>query len=52
MGHWIIDTAGIGSLIAVAVAVGVFGAYVRMLRWIQSAPAEERRASDVQGDDE
>ncbi len=52
MGHWIIDTAGIGSLIAVGVALGVFGAYVRMLRWIQSAPGEEHKANDVQGDGE
>ncbi len=49
MGHWIIETAGIGSLIVVAVALGVFGAYVRMLRWIRAAPDEARRADDLQG---
>ncbi len=52
MGHWIIDTAGIGSLIAVGVALSVFAAYVRMLRWIRSAPREEGRVNDLPGDAE
>ncbi len=52
MGHWIIDTAGIGSLIVVAVAVGVFGAYVRMLRWIWAAPHDQGPKAGMREDRE
>jgi hypothetical protein len=38
MVHWFFDTAGIGSLIVILVAVSVLVAYIRMLRWIQTAP--------------
>lgn len=38
MVHWFFDTAGIGSLIVFAVAISVLIAYIRMLRWIQTAP--------------
>ncbi len=51
MAHWLIDTAGIGSLIVVAVALGVLAAYVRMLRWIQAAPDERTRSSDPSGNE-
>jgi hypothetical protein len=37
MGYWIMDTAGIGSIIVFAVGFGVLAAYVYMLRWIQTA---------------
>jgi hypothetical protein len=39
MGHWIVDTAGIGAAIAIGVGLSVFAAYVGVLRWIQTAPA-------------
>ena len=40
MGHWLADTAGIGSIIVLSVVVLVLAAYVYMLRWIQRAPRE------------
>jgi len=42
MGYWIINTAGIGSLIVFIVGMSVFAAYVYMFRWIQTAPEEVR----------
>jgi hypothetical protein len=41
MAHWIIDTAGVGSLIVFAVASPVLIAYVLMVRWIAAAPRDE-----------
>ena len=38
MGNWLIDTAGIGSIIVIVVGSSVFGAYLYMLRWIQTTP--------------
>ena len=38
MVHWFFDTPGIGSLIVIVVAISVLIAYIRMLRWIQTAP--------------
>ena len=38
MAHWIIDTAGVGGIIVGLVAIPVFIAYVRMVRWIAAAP--------------
>lgn len=38
MVHWFFDTAGIGSIIVFVVAISVFIAYFRMLRWIQTTP--------------
>ena len=40
MGHWLVDTAGIGSLVVLSVSFLVLAAYVYMLRWIQRAPRE------------
>ena len=40
MGLWIIDTAGIGSIIVFVVGLSTLGAYFTMLRWIQTAPPE------------
>ena len=40
MGHWLADTAGIGSIIVLSVGVLVLAAYILMLRWIQRAPPE------------
>ncbi len=40
MAHWLIDTAGLGSLIAIGVALIVLAAYARMLFWIQGAPSD------------
>ena len=38
MVHWIVDTASIGSIIVLCVAVPVFLAYAAMVRWIARAP--------------
>ncbi|MBI4788838.1 MAG: hypothetical protein HY782_17535 [Chloroflexi bacterium] len=35
MGYWLINTAGIGGLLVVAVGLAVLVAYARMLRWIR-----------------
>jgi hypothetical protein len=40
MAFWFLDTAGIGSLVVLAVGLSVFAAYVYVLRWIQTAPAD------------
>ena len=40
--YWILDTAGIGSIIVFAVAGSVFLAYVAMVRWIAAAPRDEK----------
>jgi hypothetical protein len=40
MGLWIIDTAGIGSIIVFVVGLSTLGAYFYMLRWIQTAPPD------------
>jgi len=47
MAHWILDTAGIGGIIVGLVAIPVFIAYVRMVRWIASAS----RAPQADGQD-
>jgi hypothetical protein len=41
MAHWLIDTAGIGALIAITAAGTVFLVYVRLLRWIAAAPRDD-----------
>lgn len=40
MAHWILDTAGVGSLIVFLVAGSVLIAYILMTRWIVQAPRE------------
>ena len=40
MGHWLMDTAGIGSIIVLGVGLSVAFAYVYMLHWILSAPRD------------
>lgn len=37
MGHWILDTAGVGGIIVGLVAIPVLLAYIGMVRWIASA---------------
>jgi hypothetical protein len=38
MGHWLVDTAGIGSIVVLSVGFLVLAAYIYMLRWIQRSP--------------
>lgn len=47
MGHWILDTAGVGGIIVGLVAIPVLLAYIGMVRWIAHAPrgASEPRPS-------
>ena len=40
MGHWLMDTSGIGSIVVLGVGFCVLGAYIFMLRWIQGAPPD------------
>lgn len=40
MGHWLMDTAGIGSIIVLGVGFCVLAAYIYMVRWIRSAPRD------------
>jgi len=40
MGHWLIDTSGIGSIVVLGVGFCVLVAYILMLRWIQAAPPD------------
>jgi hypothetical protein len=41
MGHWLVDTAGIGALIVLVTAGPVLLAYIGMVRWIARAPRED-----------
>jgi hypothetical protein len=53
MGFWIVDTAGIGSLIVFLAAGPVLVAYILMARWIAAAPrASQAHARDMGGGDE
>lgn len=49
IGYWLVDTAGIGSIIVLGVGFFVFFAYVAMLRWIQTAPPEQPVAAAASG---
>jgi hypothetical protein len=49
MGYWIIDTAGIGSIIALGVAGTVFLIYAGVVRWIHDAPAPKSPAPTADG---
>jgi hypothetical protein len=40
MGYWLVNTAGIGSIIVLVVGLSAFAAYAYMLRWIQTAPRD------------
>lgn len=40
MGHWLMDTAGIGSIVVLGVGFCVLVAYIYMVRWIQGAPPD------------
>ncbi len=40
MGYWLINTAGIGSIVVVVVGLSVLIAYTYMVRWIQTAPPD------------
>jgi hypothetical protein len=51
MGHWLVDTAGIGSIVVLGVGFAVLAAYVYMLRWIQRAPSDPVPA-EVESQDE
>lgn len=52
MAHWIINTAGVGGIIVGLVAIPVFIAYVRMVRWIALAPRPQHGPEDATGGDE
>ena len=53
MGFWIVDTAGIGSLIVFMAAGPVLVAYILMTRWIAAAPRTPRAdGHDSSGGDE
>ncbi len=41
MGYWIINTAGVGGLIVVGVAIIVLLAYVRMVYWVLAGRSAE-----------
>ena len=41
MGHWLVDTAGIGALIVLVTAGPVLLAYIGMVRWIARAPRKD-----------
>jgi hypothetical protein len=40
MALWLVDTAGIGSIIVMVVGIAVLAAYSAMLRWIATTPRE------------
>lgn len=40
MGHWLIDTAGVGAMIAILVGASVAATYLAVLRWIKIAPPD------------
>jgi hypothetical protein len=40
MGYWLMDTAGVGSIIVLVVGFSLLVAYVYMLRWIKAAPPD------------
>ncbi len=40
MGYWLVNTAGVGSIIVFVVGLSAFAAYATMLRWIQTAPRD------------
>lgn len=52
MGHWILDTAGVGSIIVWGVGLAVLAAYLYMLRWIQTVPPDPVPAEIEQADQE
>lgn len=52
MGHWLMDTAGIGSIIVLAVGFSILVAYVYVLRWIQAAPPDPVLVEAEAGDEE
>ncbi|MEW6400541.1 MAG: hypothetical protein AB1649_02010, partial [Chloroflexota bacterium] len=47
MAHWFFDTPSIGSIIVFVVAISVFIAYFRMLRWIQTAPPDPKPENET-----
>lgn len=53
MGHWFMDTPGIGSIIVLAVGFSILAAYIYMLRWIQAAPPDHpiSMATDLQDEE-
>jgi hypothetical protein len=52
MGYWLVDTAGIGSIIVLAVGFSILVAYITMLRWIQAAPRDPVLVETEAGDEE
>jgi hypothetical protein len=50
MGYWFVNTAGIGSIIAVGVGLLVLTAYAAMLRWVQSAPRDPQPPAGLEGE--
>ena len=52
MAYWLMNTAGVGSIIVVVVGLLVFLAYVYMLRWIQTAPRDPVKVEIASQEDE
>ncbi|MCL4300526.1 MAG: hypothetical protein KJ077_32620 [Anaerolineae bacterium] len=46
LAYWIIDTAGVGSFIALLIPGVAFIAYILTVRWVQAAPPERPVLSD------
>ena len=51
MVHWFFDTPTIGSVIVFVVAISVFVAYFRMLRWIQTTPPDPKPENEPSSTD-
>lgn len=51
MGHWLMDTAGIGSIIVLVIGFSVLAAYIYTLRWIQAAPPDKGALVSPQGEE-
>ncbi len=52
MGYWLMDTAGVGSIIVIVVGLTVLIAYIYMVRWIQTAPPDPSSAEPDQPGEE
>ncbi len=52
MAHWLVDTAGIGSIIVFTVGLSVLVTYIFMLRWIQTTPSDPVPVTADQSEEE
>ncbi len=50
MGHWLMDTAGVGSIIVLGIGFSILGAYIYMLRWIQTTPPDKPFLANAEGE--